>query len=86
MMFVIVCCGHLLLLLAVVMVLPTISIGTSSLPKRCRQVDPDDVEIRRSKFHFVDLAGSERAKRTGASGQRFKEVTACSMDAHMGRW
>lgn len=39
-----------------------------------QQVDPDDVEIRRSKFHFVDLAGSERAKRTGASGQRFKEV------------
>lgn len=38
------------------------------------QVDSDDVEIRRSKFHFVDLAGSERAKRTGASGQRFKEV------------
>ena len=33
------------------------------------------MEIRRSKFHFVDLAGSERAKRTGASGQRFKEVT-----------
>lgn len=32
------------------------------------------MEIRRSKFHFVDLAGSERAKRTGASGQRFKEV------------
>ena len=24
----------------------------------------DDVEIRKSKFHFVDLAGSERAKRT----------------------
>lgn len=43
------------------------------------------MEIRRSKFHFVDLAGSERAKRTGASGQRFKEVTACAM-AHMGRW
>lgn len=38
------------------------------------KVDPDNVEIRRSKFHFVDLAGSERAKRTGASGQRFKEV------------
>ncbi|CAM9893364.1 unnamed protein product, partial [Scytosiphon promiscuus] len=37
------------------------------------QVDLDNVEIRRSKFHFVDLAGSERAKRTGASGQRFKE-------------
>ncbi|CAM9741982.1 unnamed protein product, partial [Discosporangium mesarthrocarpum] len=37
------------------------------------QENKDDVEIRRSKFHFVDLAGSERAKRTGASGQRFKE-------------
>lgn len=44
----------------------------SSFP--LEKVDPDDVEIRRSKFHFVDLAGSERAKRTGASGQRFKEV------------
>jgi hypothetical protein len=27
-------------------------------------VAKDDVEIRKSKFHFVDLAGSERAKRT----------------------
>lgn len=26
-----------------------------------------------SKFHLVDLAGSERAKKTGASGDRFKE-------------
>lgn len=42
------------------------------------KVDTDDVEIRRSKFHFVDLAGSERAKRTGASGQRFKEVRGSS--------
>ncbi|CBN79868.1 conserved unknown protein [Ectocarpus siliculosus] len=42
-------------------------------PVADERVDPDDVEIRRSKFHFVDLAGSERAKRTGASGQRFKE-------------
>lgn len=41
------------------------------------------MEIRRSKFHFVDLAGSERAKRTGASGQRFKEVKAGLKD--MGR-
>lgn len=47
------------------------------------QVDPDDVEIRRSKFHFVDLAGSERAKRTGASGQRFKEVHAYNMKPNM---
>ncbi|CAM9599974.1 unnamed protein product, partial [Ectocarpus sp. 8 AP-2014] len=43
------------------------------VPVADERVDPDDVEIRRSKFHFVDLAGSERAKRTGASGQRFKE-------------
>lgn len=27
----------------------------------------------RAKFHLVDLAGSERAKRTGATGSRFKE-------------
>nr|XP_045595024.1 chromosome-associated kinesin KIF4A-like [Procambarus clarkii] len=26
-----------------------------------------------SKFHMVDLAGSERAKKTGATGERFKE-------------
>ncbi|XP_068231625.1 chromosome-associated kinesin KIF4-like [Palaemon carinicauda] len=26
-----------------------------------------------SKFHLVDLAGSERAKKTGATGERFKE-------------
>jgi DNA repair exonuclease SbcCD ATPase subunit len=30
-------------------------------------------EVTRSKFHLVDLAGSERAKRTQATGQRFKE-------------
>ena len=28
---------------------------------------------RYSKLHFVDLAGSERAKRTMATGTRFKE-------------
>lgn len=27
----------------------------------------------RSKFHLVDLAGSERAKKTQATGERFKE-------------
>lgn len=26
-----------------------------------------------SKFHLVDLAGSERSKKTGATGDRFKE-------------
>ena len=26
-----------------------------------------------AKFHLVDLAGSERAKKTGATGERFKE-------------
>lgn len=26
-----------------------------------------------AKFHMVDLAGSERAKKTGATGERFKE-------------
>eukprot|EP00656_Telonema_subtile_P014310 TRINITY_DN17318_c0_g1_i2.p1 TRINITY_DN17318_c0_g1~~TRINITY_DN17318_c0_g1_i2.p1 ORF type:complete len:525 (+),score=114.12 TRINITY_DN17318_c0_g1_i2:254-1828(+) len=30
-------------------------------------------EFISAKFHLVDLAGSERNKRTGASGQRFKE-------------
>ena len=26
-----------------------------------------------AKFHMVDLAGSERAKKSGATGERFKE-------------
>lgn len=26
-----------------------------------------------AKFHLVDLAGSERAKKTGATGERFRE-------------
>lgn len=26
-----------------------------------------------SKFHLVDLAGSERSKKTGATGDRFRE-------------
>ena len=33
----------------------------------------DQIESKRSKFHFVDLAGSERQKRSLASGQRLKE-------------
>lgn len=28
---------------------------------------------RTAKFHLVDLAGSERSKKTGATGQTFKE-------------
>lgn len=28
-----------------------------------------------SKFHLVDLAGSERVKRSGVTGQAFKEAT-----------
>ncbi|XP_024081680.1 chromosome-associated kinesin KIF4-like isoform X1 [Cimex lectularius] len=30
-------------------------------------------EVMTSKFHLVDLAGSERSKKTGATGDRFKE-------------
>ncbi|BET02482.1 KISc [Nesidiocoris tenuis] len=30
-------------------------------------------EVMASKFHLVDLAGSERSKKTGATGDRFKE-------------
>lgn len=33
--------------------------------------DPDSATT--SKFHLVDLAGSERSKKTGATGNRFKE-------------
>ena len=29
--------------------------------------------VTTSKFHLVDLAGSERSKKTGATGDRFKE-------------
>ena len=32
-----------------------------------------------AKFHLVDLAGSERAKKTQATGNRFKEGTAINM-------
>lgn len=32
-----------------------------------------------AKFHFVDLAGSERPKKTGASGDTFKEGVAINM-------
>lgn len=35
--------------------------------------DVEETTSKHSKFHFVDLAGSERAKRTGTSGQGFKE-------------
>jgi hypothetical protein len=33
----------------------------------------NDGSFIHAKLHLVDLAGSERAKRTGASGTRFKE-------------
>ena len=32
-------------------------------------------ELKRAKFHLVDLAGSEKAKKTQATGERFKEGT-----------
>ena len=30
--------------------------------------------VRKSKISLIDLAGSERVERTGATGQRLKEV------------
>ena len=39
-------------------------------------------DLKKAKFHLVDLAGSERAKKTQASGERFKEGEKCSYD-HM---
>ncbi|MCL4126386.1 UNVERIFIED_CONTAM: hypothetical protein GTU68_047670 [Idotea baltica] len=33
----------------------------------------ESVNIVSAKFHLVDLAGSERAKKTCATGERFKE-------------
>lgn len=30
-------------------------------------------DIKKAKFHLVDLAGSEKAKKTQATGERFKE-------------
>ncbi|XP_027230346.2 chromosome-associated kinesin KIF4-like isoform X2 [Penaeus vannamei] len=33
----------------------------------------ESASIMCAKFHLVDLAGSERAKKTGATGERFKE-------------
>ena len=32
-------------------------------------------DVKRAKFHLVDLAGSEKAKKTQATGERFKEGT-----------
>ena len=37
---------------------------------------PDSIKV---KFHLVDLAGSERAKKTGATGDRYKEGVAINM-------
>lgn len=30
-------------------------------------------DVKKAKFHLVDLAGSEKAKKTQATGERFKE-------------
>ncbi|KAB7496099.1 Chromosome-associated kinesin KIF4, partial [Armadillidium nasatum] len=40
---------------------------------RCLESIGNNENIITSKFHLVDLAGSERAKKTGATGIRFKE-------------
>jgi len=37
---------------------------------------PDSIKV---KFHLVDLAGSERAKKTGATGERYKEGVSINM-------
>ncbi|CAL4144988.1 unnamed protein product, partial [Meganyctiphanes norvegica] len=43
-----------------------------SLHVEMKNKEGDDNVIS-AKFHMVDLAGSERAKKTGATGERFKE-------------
>eukprot|EP00916_Digyalum_oweni_P018899 GHVL01031532.1.p1 GENE.GHVL01031532.1~~GHVL01031532.1.p1 ORF type:complete len:983 (+),score=191.95 GHVL01031532.1:70-3018(+) len=55
------------------------AIFTIGLIQRGKEVSTNEEEkqdvtdYRISKFHFVDLAGSERAKRTQATGTRFRE-------------
>ncbi|XP_018334300.1 chromosome-associated kinesin KIF4A isoform X2 [Agrilus planipennis] len=39
----------------------------------CMQKKDDSNQNKAAKFHLVDLAGSERSKKTGATGQTFKE-------------
>eukprot|EP01029_Cantina_marsupialis_P001097 TRINITY_DN10891_c0_g1_i1.p1 TRINITY_DN10891_c0_g1~~TRINITY_DN10891_c0_g1_i1.p1 ORF type:complete len:750 (-),score=269.13 TRINITY_DN10891_c0_g1_i1:294-2543(-) len=45
------------------------TLNISSQMGRLSMLNP----VRRSKLHLIDLAGSERAKKTQATGQRFKE-------------
>lgn len=39
----------------------------------CTTVFPFSTLNKTAKFHLVDLAGSERPKKTGATGQTFRE-------------
>uniref|UniRef100_A0A182N2Q1 Kinesin-like protein n=1 Tax=Anopheles dirus TaxID=7168 RepID=A0A182N2Q1_9DIPT len=41
--------------------------------RRMREETPTGEQVLISKLHFVDLAGSERAKKSRASGDRFRE-------------
>ena len=49
------------------------SILTIVLEQTVQRSDGTPAEFTCAKLHLVDLAGSERNKKTGASGQRFKE-------------
>ena len=42
----------------------------------------DTSDVMMAKFTMVDLAGSERAKKTGATGQRFKEGVSINQGAY----
>lgn len=46
----------------------------------CSERDTDgNQHVRIGKLHLVDLAGSERVKKSGATGQRFKEATKINL-------
>jgi len=52
---------------------------SASLSETAEADELDMPDSIRAKFHLVDLAGSERAKKTGATGERYKEGVSINM-------
>ncbi len=51
----------------------TVTYSTATNTNSHSNPQVEEIEQKKSKFHFVDLAGSERQKRSQAQGQRLKE-------------